>query len=64
MTSKTNWPLVWLLWAAGLGAGAQYGKISVVFDRLPALSPDAGSALGFLVSLVGVLGIMLGAMAG
>ncbi|MGB1389840.1 MAG: MFS transporter [Paracoccaceae bacterium] len=64
MTSKTNWPLVWLLWAAGLGAGAQYGKISVIFDRLPALYPDAGAALGFLVSLVGVLGIVLGVVAG
>lgn len=64
MTSRTNWPLVWLLWAAGLGAAAQYGKISVIFDRLPALYPDAGAALGFLVSLVGVLGIVLGVVAG
>lgn len=64
MTSKTNWPLVWLLWAAGLGAAAQYGKISVIFDWLPALYPDAGAALGFLVSLVGVLGIVLGVVAG
>ena len=62
--SETNWRLVWLLWAAGLGAAAQYGKISVVFDRLPTVYPDAGAALGFAVSLVGFLGILLGVVAG
>ncbi|MEX0286963.1 MAG: MFS transporter [Paracoccaceae bacterium] len=64
MQEKTNWPMVWLLWLAGLGAAAQYGKISVVFDRLPGLYPDAGAALGFVVSLVGFLGILLGVIAG
>ena len=62
--SKTNWPLVWLLWAAGLGAAAQYGKISVIFDQLPRVYPDAGTSLGFAVSLVGFLGILLGVVAG
>ena len=62
--SKTNWPLVWLLWAAGLGAAAQYGKISVIFDQLPRVYPDAGASLGFAVSLVGFLGILLGVVAG
>ena len=62
--SKTNWPLVWLLWAAGIGAAAQYGKISVIFDQLPRVYPDAGASLGFAVSLVGFLGILLGVVAG
>ena len=56
--------MVWLLWAAGLGAAAQYGKISVVFDRLPTIYPDAGAQLGFAVSLVGFLGILFGVVAG
>ncbi len=60
----TDWTLVLLIWAAGLGAAAQYGKISVVFDRLPEVYPDAGTALGFAVSLVGFLGILLGIVAG
>ncbi len=60
----TDWPLVLLIWGAGLGAAAQYGKISVIFDRLPEVYPDAGAALGFAVSLVGFLGILLGIVAG
>ncbi|MEM6610447.1 MAG: MFS transporter [Pseudomonadota bacterium] len=60
----SNWPLVILLWLAGLGAAAQYGKISVVFDALPAIYPQAGASLGFAVSLVGAVGIALGVVAG
>ena len=64
MTDVTQWRLVILLWAAGLGAAAQYGKISVIFDRLPEIYPDAGASLGFAVSLVGAVGIVLGVVAG
>ena len=64
MQARTNWGLVLLLWACGLGAAAQYGKVSVVFDRLPDLFPGAGSAIGFVVSLVGFLGILFGVAAG
>jgi DHA1 family inner membrane transport protein len=63
-TARTNWPLVLLIWIAGLGAAAQYGKISVIFDRLPEIYPDAGAALGFVLSLVGAVGILLGVVAG
>ncbi len=63
-TARTNWPLVLLIWIAGLGAAAQYGKISVIFDRLPGIYPDAGAALGFVLSLVGAVGILLGVVAG
>ena len=41
--TKTLWGAVLAVWAAGLGAAAQYGKISVVFDRLPELYPEAGA---------------------
>ena len=61
---KTNWPLVLLLWVAGLGAAAQYGKVSVVYDRLGPIYPEAGAALGWTVSLVGFLGMFLGVIAG
>jgi len=64
MRDRTDCRLVWQLWAAGLGAAGQYGKISVIFDRLPDIYPDAGAALGFAVSLVGALGIALGVVAG
>ncbi len=60
----TRWPLVVAIWAAGLGVAAQYGKISVIFDRLPELYPDAGAAISFTISMVGILGILLGLVAG
>lgn len=62
MTARTDWPLVLALWAAGLGAAAQFGKISVIFAPLGAVYPGAGAA--FLVSLVGMTGIVLGTTAG
>lgn len=61
---KTSWGLVLALWAAGLGAAAQYGKFSVTFHLLPTAYPQAGAALGFVVSLVGLSGIFLGIVAG
>lgn len=61
---RTDWLRVLLLWVAGLGAAAQYGKVSVIFDRLPELYPEAGAALGWTVSLVGGVGIVLGITAG
>ncbi|WP_280322835.1 MFS transporter [Sulfitobacter faviae] len=38
--------------------------MSVIFDLLPDIYPQAGAALGFLVSLVGGVGILLGVVAG
>ncbi|MEQ3710193.1 MAG: MFS transporter [Tateyamaria sp.] len=64
MTQHTNFPLVFTLWGAGLGAAGQYAKISVIFDQLGPVYPDAGAALGFMVSLVGFVGILLGVVAG
>lgn len=64
IASRTNWRLVLLIWAAGLGAAAQYGKVSVVYDQLPAIYPQAGPSLGFAVSLVGFVGIVFGVVAG
>lgn len=61
---QTSFALVLALWAAGLGAAAQYGKVSVIFDMLPGVYPGAGAALGFAVSLVGFVGILLGVAAG
>ena len=65
MTSeRTPFVLIFLLWGAGLGAAAQYAKVSVVFDQLPQLYPNAGALIGFAVSLVGFLGIIFGVVAG
>lgn len=64
MVEHTSFLRVFALWAAGLGAAAQYAKMSVIFDLLPDLYPQAGAALGFLVSLVGGVGILFGIVAG
>ncbi len=64
MATKTDWKLVWLLWAAGLGAAGQYGKISVIFDDLPSVYPAHTATIGWTVSLVGLVGVFLGVVAG
>lgn len=53
------------LWAAGLGAAAQFGKISVVYDLAQRIYPQAGAMqLGLLVSVVGFPGLIFGTTAG
>ena len=61
---RTNILLILALWGAGLGAAAQYAKLAVVFDRLPQIYPEAGTMLGWAVSLVGFVGIVFGVVAG
>ena len=56
--------LILVLWTAGLGAAAQYAKLSVIFDQLPLLYPQVGAAAGWAVSLVGAVGIVFGVVAG
>ena len=51
MAEHTSFLRVFALWAAGLGAAAQYGKMSVIFDLLPDIYPQAGAALGLLGEL-------------
>lgn len=58
-----SWPLILALWGAGLGAAMQYAKISVIYDLLGSVYPEGGAALGWLVSLVGSIGIVLGVVA-
>jgi MFS transporter, DHA1 family, inner membrane transport protein len=54
-----------MIWAAGLGAAAQFGKISVLFDQLSQAYPEhAGVGIGFMVSIVGIVGLIFGTTAG
>lgn len=62
--ATTPFGTVLALWAAGLGAGAQFAKIAVIFPMLREVYPDAGAGLGFLMSLISLLGIALGLVAG
>lgn len=56
--------MVFLLWCAGLTAAAQFAKIGVVLPDLDQTYPDAGASLGFLVSILSLLGAVLGLVAG
>lgn len=62
--ANTRWGLVLAVWAAGLGAAAQYGKVAVAFETLGGLYPEAGAGLSLSVSMAGVMGILLGVAAG
>lgn len=58
-----SWPLILALWGAGLGAAMQFAKFAVIYDLLGGIYPEGGAALGWLVSMIGVVGIVLGAVA-
>lgn len=62
--TRTNFILVFALWAAGLGAAAQFGKMSVIYNDLGEIYQNTGAALGFIVSVVGVIGIIFGTTSG
>lgn len=61
---RTAFGVILGLWAAGLGAAAQFGKVAVTFPMLGEVYGGAGAALGFAVSLVGFVGILFGVTAG
>ncbi len=57
--------IVVALWAAGLGAAAQFGKISVLYDQLSGIyAAYAGVGVGLIVSVVGFVGLIFGTTAG
>lgn len=57
--------LVLLLWCAGLGAAAQFGKISILYGSLRTTHGGQGEvALGLVVSIVGMVGLIFGTTAG
>ncbi|MGQ7846967.1 MFS transporter [Granulosicoccus sp. 3-233] len=56
--------LILLLWAAGLGAAGQFSKFSVILPEVAALYPERGASIGFLVSMVSFVGVVLGLSAG
>lgn len=66
MPPERNTPVlqVALLFLAGLGAAGQFAKVSIIFPELRAIYPEAGIELGFLVSLLSLVGIVFGLFAG
>lgn len=64
LSNRRAMGLVVLIWLAGLGSAAQYGKVSIGFDLVALRYPEAGNLLGFALSLIGFVGIALGVIAG
>ena len=53
------------IWAAGLGAAAQFGKISILYGDLERHYAGAGVVgIGLMVSIVGIVGLVFGTSAG
>lgn len=61
---RSNWFIIFLVWAAGLGAAAQFGKIAVSLDEFRKIYAVSEISLGFLISCVGLVGLIFGVVAG
>lgn len=64
MSTSRSIPVILLLWIAGLGAAMQFSKIAVPFDTFRTFYPDAGTGIGWVLSIISVIGILLGMTAG
>ena len=62
--ARTPFFRISLLFLAGLCAAGQFAKISIVFADIRTLYPEMGDAVGYLVSLLSLLGVLLGLFAG
>ena len=62
--AATPWPRIFVLYFCGIGAGLQFAKASVVYDALRSHYEASPALAGWLVSSVGVCGVVLGASAG
>lgn len=61
---QTDWVLVAILFAAGLFAAAQFGKISLTLAEFAGVYDRTITGVSFLVSMVGLIGILCGLFAG
>ncbi len=61
---KTNWILILILWAAGLLAAAQFGKISLALAEVSVVYAQTQTMLSLAVSVMGVIGVIFGAVVG
>jgi MFS family permease len=62
--SVTRWHLVIILWLSGVLAAMQFSKISIAFQALQAHYGASASVMGWVLSTVGMVGLLLGAVAG
>ncbi|MEL6946481.1 MAG: MFS transporter, partial [Pseudomonadota bacterium] len=63
-TNALSVSIVFILWLAGLGAAAQFAKIAVPFAAIRATFPNSGDEIGWLLSLISLLGAVFGLIVG
>ncbi|MEM8728299.1 MAG: MFS transporter [Pseudomonadota bacterium] len=56
--------LIVLLWIAGLAAAGQFSKVTLPFAELRAIYAGSGNHIGWLLSIISLLGALFGAVAG
>ena len=61
---RSEWYIILLVWAAGLGAAAQFGKVAIALGEFRAVYQVSEVSLGFLISCVGIVGLVFGVLGG
>jgi len=59
-----NLILILILWVGGLLAAGQFAKIAVLLPEIRTLYPFSGSAIAWLLTLISLVGAILGGLAG
>ncbi|MBJ3761843.1 MFS transporter [Maribius pontilimi] len=62
--SITDWPLIAALFTAGLLAAAQFAKVALVLPQVADHFDRPVAAVAYLVSMLGIIGILGGVLAG
>nr|WP_315463894.1 MFS transporter [uncultured Rhodoferax sp.] len=60
----THWPRILLLWGCGILAALQFAKISLAFQLLQTHYGVSAALMGWVLSMVGVVGLTLGVSMG
>jgi predicted MFS family arabinose efflux permease len=64
MSERSNWPAIVVLWCCGIGAAMQFAKVAAGFDALGQHYGLSLGGTGWLLSVVGTVGLLFGATAG
>jgi MFS transporter, AAHS family, 3-hydroxyphenylpropionic acid transporter len=62
--SLTHWARVFTLWGCGIAAAMQFAKIAVAFGDLQVLYSASAASIGWILSTVGMVGLLLGVTMG
>ncbi|TBR41065.1 MFS transporter [Marinomonas agarivorans] len=61
---ENNWVDIIVLWFVGIFAAMQFSKFSISYDNLLVEYSTSGASIGTLLSIIGVVGLLCGVVAG